>query len=113
MIARRGRVSLPDKRIEGKSERPTMESNPGSRAGDEGWDPGNRFESSLAELQKHSKAREDSANRRIARRTLEGLFIGFLEPGLALFQTQKRYGEAVLYFGLATEMNPDRPGAFF
>ena len=32
---------------------------------------------------------------------------------MSLLQTEKNYSEAVKRFKLATEINPDRPGAFF
>ena len=44
---------------------------------------------------------------------LDGLFIGLVEQGIGLLQTEKNYSESVKRFKLATEVNPDRPGAFF
>jgi tetratricopeptide (TPR) repeat protein len=44
---------------------------------------------------------------------LDGLFIGLFEQGIGLLQTEKNYSESIKRFKLATEVNPDRPGAFF
>jgi len=81
--------------------------------GEEGFDSANLLPKMLNDLRKDSKASEDSAQRRVARRVLEGLFIGLFEQGMGLLQTEKNYSEAVKRFKLATEINPDRPGAFF
>ena len=54
-----------------------------------------------------------SGVRRVARRTLEGEFIGLFEQGSSLLQTQRRYDEAIRMFSRATEVNPDRAGAFY
>ena len=67
----------------------------------------------LNDLRKQSKAPEDSTQRRVARRVLDGLFIGLFEQGISLLQTEKNYSESIKRFKLATEVNPDRPGAFF
>ena len=67
----------------------------------------------LNDLRKQSKAPEDSAQRRVARRVLDGLFIGLIEQGINLLQTKKNYSESIKPLKLATEVNPDRPGAFF
>jgi tetratricopeptide (TPR) repeat protein len=67
----------------------------------------------LNDLQKQSKAPEDSADRRVARRVLDGLFIGMIEQGISLLQTEKNYPESIKRLKLATEVNPDRAGAFF
>jgi len=64
-------------------------------------------------LRKQSKESEDSTQRRIARRVLEGLFVGLIEQGIGLLQTEKNYSESIKPLKLATEVNPDRPGAFF
>ena len=67
----------------------------------------------INDLRKQSKTPEDSTQRRIARRVLDGLFIGLVEQGTSLLQTKKNYSESIKRFKLATEINPDRPGAFF
>jgi len=81
--------------------------------GEEGFDSANLLPKMLNDLRKESKASEDSAQRRVARRVLDGVFIGLFEQGMSLLQTEKNYSEAVKRFKLATEINPDRPGAFF
>jgi dienelactone hydrolase len=80
---------------------------------DESFDSGNVLPKILNDLRKQSKAPDDSTQRRIARRVLEGLFVGLFEQGIGLLQTQKKYSESIKPLKLATEVNPDRPGAFF
>ena len=81
-------------------------------AGDENPDADLRLKSLLGELRRQSKAEEDSATRRVARRVLSGQYVGLSERGSNSLQTLKRYDEAVRLFTLATEIDPDRPGAF-
>jgi poly(3-hydroxybutyrate) depolymerase len=84
-----------------------------SNQGEEAVDPENLLQKILNDLRKQSKAAEDSAQRKIARRVLDGLFIGLFEQGMSLLQTEKNYSESIKRFKLATEINSDRPGAFF
>jgi predicted esterase len=79
----------------------------------EPFDPGVRLRATLADLRKQSKVAEDNGNRRVARRVLEGVFVVLFEQGLEALQIQDRHGRAVEAFQLATEVNPDRPGAFY
>ncbi len=67
----------------------------------------------LNDLRKQSKAPEDSTQRRIARRVLESLFVGLIEPAIGLLQTEKNYSESIKLLKLAIEVNPDRPGVYF
>jgi tetratricopeptide (TPR) repeat protein len=80
---------------------------------EEGFDTANLLPKILNDLQKQSKASDDSAQRRVARRVLDSLFIGLMEQGMSLLQTEKNYSESIKRFKLATEVKPDRPGAFF
>src|SRR5689334_3225671 len=80
---------------------------------DEGFDSSNLLPKILNDLRKQSKALEDSSQRRVARRVLDGLFVGLIEQGTNLLETEKNYSESIKRFKLATEVNPDRPGAFF
>ena len=80
---------------------------------EEAFDVGNLLPKILNDLRKQSKASEDSTQRRVARRVLDGLFVGLIEQGISLLQTEKNYSESVKPLKLATEVNPDRPGAFF
>jgi hypothetical protein len=80
---------------------------------EEDFDSNNLLPKILNDLRKQSVAPVDSTQRRIARRVLDGLFIGLFEQGISLLQTEKKYSEAIKRFQLATEINPDRPGAFF
>lgn len=81
--------------------------------GEEGFDSGNLLQKILNDLRKQSKAPDDSTQRRVARRVLDSLFIGLVEQGMSLLQTEKNASESIRRFKLATEVNPDRPGAFF
>jgi predicted esterase len=80
---------------------------------EEGFDSGNLLPKILNDLRKQSKASEDSTQRRVARRVLDGLFVSLIEQGISLLQTEKNYSESIKPLKLATEVNPDRPGAFF
>ncbi len=79
----------------------------------EGFDSANLLPKILNDLRRQSKASEDSTQRRIARRVLDGLFVGLVEQGIGLLQTEKNYSESIKPLKLATEVNPDRPGPFF
>ena len=80
---------------------------------EEGFDSANLLPKILNDLRKQSKAAEDSTQRRIARRVLDGLFVGLVEQGIGLLQTEKNYSESIKPLKLAIEVNPDRPGAYF
>ncbi len=82
-------------------------------AADEGVDPGFRLRTLLNGLRRQSQAEEDSPTRRVARRVLSGQYVGLNERGSNSLQTLKRYDEAVRLYTLATEVDPDRPGAFY
>jgi predicted esterase len=79
----------------------------------ESFDSANVLPKILNDLRKQSKAPDDSSQRRVARRVLDGLFVGLIEQGIGLLQTEKNYSESIKPLRLATEVNPDRPGAFF
>ena len=79
---------------------------------DDEFDTENLLGRILSDLRKQSTAAEDSTQRRVARRVLDGLFVGLIEQGIFL-QTEKNYSESIKRFLMATEVNPDRPGAFF
>ena len=80
---------------------------------DESIDAGFRLKTLLTELRRQSKAEEDSGTRRVARRVLSGQYVGLSERGSNALQTLKHYDEAVRLYTLATEVDPDRPGAFY
>jgi predicted esterase len=80
---------------------------------DESIDAGFRLKTLLADLRRQSKAEDDSGTRRVARRVLSGQYVGLSERGSNALQTLKRYDEAVRLYTLATEVDPDRPGAFY
>ncbi|HSQ23995.1 MAG TPA: dienelactone hydrolase family protein [Pyrinomonadaceae bacterium] len=100
------------------SERVTLQgdnasSNRTSQTNDDGLDAGTRLQGILNELRRQSKAEQDSASRRVARRVMSGQYIGLFERGSNYLQNQKRYDEAIRFFTLATEVDPERPGAFY
>jgi predicted esterase len=80
---------------------------------DEGPDANSRLKTLLSDLRRQSKTEADSASRRVARRVLSGQYVGLSERGSNSLQTLKRYDEAVRLYTLATEVDPDRPGAFY
>ncbi|HEX3247776.1 MAG TPA: hypothetical protein VHS05_00005, partial [Pyrinomonadaceae bacterium] len=53
---------------------------------EDAFDSGNLLQKILSDLRKQSKEADDSTQRRVARRVLEGLFIGLFEQGLSLLQ---------------------------
>jgi len=79
----------------------------------EDFDSNNLLPKILNDLRKQSKAPEDSSQRRVARRVLDGLFVGLIEEGINLLQTKENYSQSIKRFTLATEVNPDRSGPFF
>jgi predicted esterase len=82
-------------------------------AADESPDASFRLKTLLNELRRQDKAEEDSATRRVARRVLSGQYAGLSERGSNALQALKRYDEAVRLYTLASEIDPDRPGAFY
>jgi predicted esterase len=67
----------------------------------------------LADLRRQVRSVEASSDRQIARRVLDGAFISLYEQGLDFLRTQGLSARAVRAFTLATEVYPDRGGAFF
>jgi tetratricopeptide (TPR) repeat protein len=94
-------------------QRNSKDANPNGERSNESLDPETRLTAIFAELRKQADRIEDNDERRVARRVREGVFIGLIEQGNNQLQTQKRYDEAVRTFKLATEVNPERAGAFF
>jgi len=89
------------------------ESEAQANQGEEGFNSANLLPKILNDLRKQSTASEDSSQRRVARRVLDGLFIGMIEQGINLLQTEKNYPESIKRFKVASEVNPDRSGPFF
>ena len=85
---------------------------PATQTGED-FDSNNLLPKILNDLRKESKAPDDSTQRRVARRVLDGLFVGLIEEGIDLLQTKQNYSESIKRFQLATEVNPDRSGPFF
>jgi tetratricopeptide (TPR) repeat protein len=84
-----------------------------SESSDEAFEVGPRLRATIADLQRSAKADPDTGERRVARRVLEGLFVGLFEQGWDLLQTPKASAGALKKFELAVQVAPDRPGAFF
>src|SRR5262245_39228288 len=104
LIAANERVKLQD--VAAGSDR-------NAQSNDEVLDANMRLQRILTELRRQSKVEQDSATRRVARRVISGQYIGLFERGSNALQNQKRYDEAVRFFTLATEVDPDRAGAFY
>lgn len=83
------------------------------RTNDAATEAETRLHAMLRDLNRQAKAEPDSASRRVARRVISGQYIGFFERGSNSLQNQKRYDEAVRFFTLATEVDPERAGAFY
>jgi dienelactone hydrolase len=60
----------------------------------------------IGELRKKSEAPQDSDERKLARRTLQGLLVGSFEQASNL-SAQKKYAAAATLFEVATEIKPD------
>src|SRR5262249_11353140 len=71
------------------------------------------LQSIFSDLRKATSSSSDTSERRVARRVTSGLYIGFLERGINLLEAQKRYAAAARSFELATEVSPERAGAFY
>ena len=67
----------------------------------------------FSDLRKAASAASDTSERRVARRVTSGLYINFIERGISLLETQKRYAASARSFELATEVSPERPGGFY
>ena len=80
---------------------------------DDSFDPEIQLRVLLADLRRQSVSVEDSGDRRVARRVLDAVFIGLYEQGVDLLQTRRLFAKAARTFTLATEVYPDRGGAFF
>lgn len=90
-----------------------VSSNQTGQPHDESLDARTRLKGILNELRRQSKAEQDSATRRVARRVMSGQYIGLFERASNYLQNQKRYDEAVRFFTLATEVDPERAGGFY
>jgi predicted esterase len=104
LIGATQRLTLPDSSA-------SSDRNP--EANDEGLDAYARLQGILTRLRREAKAEPDSATRRVARRVLSGQYVGLFERGSNYLQNQKRFDEAVRFFTLATEVDPERAGAFY
>jgi predicted esterase len=76
--------------------------------GDESADAIPRFESLLSELKRQAQAPEDSSRRRVARRVLEGTYIGAYEESRSLL-AHLDYRAAARMLELSAAIHADRP----
>lgn len=67
----------------------------------------------VVSLKKKSQQPADDSERRIARRTLGGLFIGSIEAALQNYKPKKQYRMAILSLETALLINEKAPGAWF
>jgi predicted esterase len=84
-----------------------------SQVSDEGIDPSMRLRAILNDLRRQSKAEQDSGTRRVARRVISGQYLALFERGSDSLQNKKRYNDAVWFFTVATQIDPDRAGGFY
>jgi predicted esterase len=68
--------------------------------------------STIHQLQRDSERPDDSPDRRVARRVLQGFFIGAMEQGRALLDA-KQYREATQSWELAVLAEPKNAGAWY
>lgn len=68
--------------------------------------------STIRELQRDAERTEDSPDRRVARRVLQGVFIGAMEQGRALLHS-KQYSKAVQAWELAVMAHPKNAEAWY
>ncbi|HEX8746806.1 MAG TPA: tetratricopeptide repeat protein, partial [Pyrinomonadaceae bacterium] len=67
------------------------------------------FHRVLAEVRKKARATEDSFERRVARRTLQGVFAFYFESSMSIIQSRKNYATAVSYLEAAAEIAENNP----
>jgi tetratricopeptide (TPR) repeat protein len=84
-----------------------------SAGSEPGVDASVKLSGMLANRRKESESADDNGKRRVARRVLNGVAVALFERGIELLETRKNYAEAIKTFRLATEVTPDRAGAFF
>jgi tetratricopeptide (TPR) repeat protein len=67
------------------------------------------FTRALGDLRKKSKETADSIERRIARRTLNGLFAFYFESAMSMIERRKDYALAVFNLEVASEIAQNNP----
>ena len=106
LIAASQRVSLRND-AEISSDNPRPEQNVA-----EGPTPESQLKSLFADLRKQAAKQDDSSDRRVARRVVNGAYINFYEQGTGEL-SQKHFDAAARWFALASDINPERAVAFF
>jgi predicted esterase len=71
------------------------------------------FHLSIAKLRKAAGEAQDSSDRRVARRTLNGVFAFYFERGQTLIQNTKNYRAAAASLEIAAAIKQDQPGPFY
>jgi hypothetical protein len=67
------------------------------------------FGSTIKTLKARSRGKEDGAERRVARRTLNAVFVLLIEEGLRYRDSEKASLDALFYLETAAEIAPDNP----
>jgi len=106
-LSRSGGSGAPDPRGNASNDRGGLDNdlNTSSASGN--------LRSIFSDLRKDANSPGDTSERRVARRVTSGLYVGFIERGINQLETQKHYAVAARLFQLATEVSPERAGAFY
>ncbi len=71
------------------------------------------FNSKIKTLRTDSRREKESAERRVARRTLNGIYVLVVEEGMRYRESLKDKGDAVFYLETASEIEPENPYVLF
>ena len=71
------------------------------------------FHRVLGELRKKARAAEDSFERRVARRTLHGVFAFYFEGAMSIIRSRKNYAAAVFNLEAASEIAENNPNIMY
>jgi poly(3-hydroxybutyrate) depolymerase len=71
------------------------------------------FHRVLGELRKKARGAEDSFERRVARRTLNGVFAFYFESAMSIIRSRKNYAAAVLNLEAASEIAENNPNIMY
>jgi predicted esterase len=74
---------------------------------------GASFGAKVKALRDESRREKDGPERRVARRTLNGLFVLAVEEGMRYRESPRDYGDAVFYLEAAAGIEPDNPYVLF
>jgi predicted esterase len=71
------------------------------------------FQRTLGEIRKKARGTEDSFERRVARRTLHGVFAFYFETAMSIIQRRKDYSLAVFNLEAASEIAENNPSVMY